>query len=144
MHFSIVIPVFNAGSKIQKTIDGLLAQTSVLDGRDSFNCIVVDGASTDDTLTYVEQVQDERITVISEPDSGMYDALAKGLAQTQGDVTSYLPAGEVFDPNAFAVVSDVLGQFPNVNWLTGRSVTRNADWDHHQLVPAAPVPSRLY
>ena len=127
MHFSIVIPVFNAGSKIGKTLSGLLAQTSVLDGRDSFDCIVVDGASSDDTLDHVAGFQDDRITVISEPDKGMYDALAKGLARTKGDVTSYLPAGEVFDENAFAVVSDVLGRFPDINWLTGRSVTRNAD-----------------
>lgn len=127
MHFSIVIPVFNAGSKIEKTLSGILAQSSILDGRDSFNCIVVDGASGDDTLEHVARFQDDRITVISEPDKGMYDALAKGLAQTQGDVTTYLPAGEFHDPHAFATVSEVLTRFPDITWLTGRSVTRNAD-----------------
>ena len=125
MKFSVTIPVFNSGPKISRTIDSILAQTAILDGSCSFTCVVVDGASTDDTLDHVRKFDDPRITIIQEPDQGMYDALSKGLTRATGDVTCYLAAGEQFDPHAFSIVSDIFTKFPQVGWLTGRAVARN-------------------
>ncbi len=126
MEFTIIIPVYNAGQKIEQTIQSIVSQSSVMEGRDRFHCFVVDGASTDDTLDYVNAFSDGRIQVLSEPDSGMYDALAKGLKEARGDVTCYLPAGEQFDIHAFSIVSQIFGTYPDIAWLTGRAVTRNA------------------
>lgn len=126
MEFTVIIPVFNSGQKIQNTIASVLSQHSVRDGHDTIRCIVIDGASTDDTLEHVRAFADPRIEIVSEPDSGMYDALAKGLDKASGDVTCYLPAGERFDSHAFSVVSRVFAKFDQISWLTGRAVTRNA------------------
>ncbi|SLN09753.1 putative glycosyl transferase [Roseovarius gaetbuli] len=125
MEFTIIIPVFNAGSKIAHTIESLLSQTALATGEARLSCIVVDGASSDDTLDHVRGFDDPRITILSEQDSGMYDALAKGLARAGGDVTGYLPAGETFDPHAFSVITEVLSRYPEVQWVTGHEVTRN-------------------
>jgi glycosyltransferase involved in cell wall biosynthesis len=122
----MIIPVYNGGGKIARTIDSALSQTSVLSGDDSVSIHVVDGASNDTTIAEVEALADSRIRLTSEADSGMYDALAKGLREAGGDITCYLPAGEVFDPHAFAIVSEVFRCFPEVHWLTGRLVARNA------------------
>ncbi|MCT4684884.1 MAG: glycosyltransferase [Roseicyclus sp.] len=126
MRISMIIPVYNGAGKIARTIDSALNQASVLSGQDSVTIHVVDGASTDATLAEVHSFADPRIRVTSEPDGGMYDALAKGLAAAGGDITCYLPAGETFEPQAFAIVSEIFAAFPAVHWLTGRSVTRNA------------------
>lgn len=125
MEFTIIIPVFNAGSKIAHTIESLLSQTALATGEARLSCIVVDGASSDDTLDHVRGFDDPRITILSEHDSGMYDALAKGLARAGGDVTGYLPAGETFDPHSFSVITEVLSRYPEVQWVTGHEVTRN-------------------
>lgn len=123
--FCIVIPVFNAGPKIVPTIRSLLGQTALAQGKASLSCVIVDGASSDDTLAHVAAFGDPRLAVISAPDRGMYDALAKGLARAGGDVTGYLPAGEVLDPHAFDVVAEVLTRYPSISWITGQEVTRN-------------------
>ncbi|WP_297771676.1 glycosyltransferase [uncultured Roseovarius sp.] len=125
MDFCIIIPVYNAGPKIERTIASLLAQTALKDGTARLRCIVMDGASTDDTVARAEAMKDARIEVCSEPDRGMYDALAKGLGLVDGDVTGYLPAGELLDPHAFAVTAEVLNRYSQIRWITGQEVTRN-------------------
>jgi glycosyltransferase involved in cell wall biosynthesis len=126
MRYAFLIPARNAGAKLLRTLDSVLSQTSVLTGRDEVDCLILDGASNDDSLAPVEALRDPRVTILSEPDSGMYDALAKGLGRAGGDVTCYLPAGETYDPHAFSVVSEVFAEFPEIHWLTGQAVLRNA------------------
>lgn len=142
MEFRVIIPVYNAGEKIKRTLESVAAQSSLREGKDSVHCLVVDGGSSDDTFDHVTSMGDSRIEVISEPDSGMYDALAKGLSRIgqSGDVTCYLPAGEMFDPSAFSIVSDVFGTFSKIHWLQGQALTRNL---HGQITDSTlPYPYR--
>lgn len=125
MKYSIIIPVFNAANKILRTIESIQRQSSILAGDDEFHCIVVDGASTDGTADVVRSISDQRIELISEPDSGMYDALAKGLLLSKGDICCYLPAGEAFDLSAFSTVSEIFSSIDCINWLTGLMVVKN-------------------
>jgi len=127
MRYSMIIPVYNGGEKISRTIESALSQTSVRSGADSVTIHVIDGRSTDDTVARVKAFDDPRLRVTCEADEGMYDALAKGLAAADGDITCYLPAGEVFDPHAFSVLSEIFSNNAEVQWLTGRTVGRNAD-----------------
>lgn len=126
MEFTVIIPVYNAGQKITRTIESIRSQSAVLDQSVSVSCFVIDGASSDDTLHHVRNFDDPRIHVLSEPDNGMYDALAKGIERADGNVTCYMPAGERFDQHAFGIVAQIFGKYPNVHWITGRAVTRNA------------------
>lgn len=126
MHFFIVIPVFNGGDRITRTIESLRAQSALAEGTVRLSVLVMDGASTDDTCARVAALDDPRIEIVSAPDGGMYDALARGLARASGDVTGYLPAGEALDPHAFAVSAEVLTRYPDIAWITGQEVTRNA------------------
>lgn len=127
MRFSMIIPVYNGGEKISRTIQSAFSQTSVQSGADSITIHVIDGNSTDDTVARARAFDDPRLRVTSEDDDGMYDALAKGLVEADGDITCYLPAGEIFDPHAFSVVSEVFTSNAEIHWLTGRSVARNAN-----------------
>jgi hypothetical protein len=56
----------------------------------------------------------------SEPDTGMYDALGKGLSMAGGDIIGYLNAGDVLFPWAFDVLLDIFSN-PGVDWTTGYS-----------------------
>lgn len=127
MNFNVIIPVFNGGAKIERTINSIILQTSIINGNDTFQCFVVDAASTDDTLQRIGSINDKRINIISERDNGMYDALSKGFKASGSGVTCYLGAGEIFDLSAFQVISQVFDTYREVNWLKGRDVTRNSD-----------------
>ena len=127
MNFNVIIPVFNGGAKIERTINSIILQTSIINGNDTFQCFVVDAASTDDTLQRIRSINDKRINIISERDNGMYDALSKGFKASGSGVTCYLGADEIFDLSAFQVISQVFDTYREVNWLKGRDVTRNSN-----------------
>ena len=71
--------------------------------------LVVDGASTDSTLDVVRGFTRDGLTVISEPDRGLYDAMNKGLAGFGGDAVGFLNADDRFhDDGALAAVAEAL------------------------------------
>jgi glycosyltransferase involved in cell wall biosynthesis len=58
--------------------------------------VVIDGASRDGTLALLESHRDQLDVLVSEPDSGIYDALNKGLERATGDVIGFLHADDVY------------------------------------------------
>lgn len=120
--FSVILPVRNAEQKIGRTLDSILGQAGSL----QTEVIVMDGMSTDRTVEVAKGFESDRVSVFSQPDTGLYDALANGLERVTGKVTCYMAAGDVFDTAAFGVVADVFDTFPTIKWLTGRATTRNA------------------
>lgn len=71
---SIVTATYNAASCLPKLIDSLLSQTDK-----EFEWIVADGNSTDGTLDLLQSVQGLNMTVLSQPDFGIYDALNRAI-----------------------------------------------------------------
>lgn len=128
MRFSIITPCFNAERYIGETVKSILEQTALLSGRASLEYIVVDGQSTDRTIKIVEECtagfDHGTVQIISEPDHGMYDALAKGLKLATGDICAYLNADDMYSPYAFDVILDVL-ETHSIRWLTGLQVAYN-------------------
>ena len=115
---SIITPCRNAEKYIQETILSVINQDAIRSGRAKLQYIICDGKSTDKTLEVIDQFKFDCINFISEEDSGMYDALSKGLFRASGDIISYINAGDVYHPHAFDVVLDIFEQYP-INWLTG-------------------------
>lgn len=58
--------------------------------------IVIDGGSTDGTLAILDQHRAGLSKVVCEPDSGLYDALNKGIRQATGDVIGFMHADDEF------------------------------------------------
>lgn len=80
---SIVTAVRNGAATIAECAESVRSQTVRVEH------VVVDGASTDRTVEIVRQVSPEA-RVLSEPDSGIYDAMNKGIAMATGDVVGIL------------------------------------------------------
>lgn len=119
MLITIITPVYNSAPYLRETIESVLKQT-----HSRIQYIVVDGGSSDGTVELIKEFGDRIDTFISEPDGGMYDALAKGLALAKGDVIGYLNAGDYYHPAALSVVADVMNEH-SVPWLTGMRVLYN-------------------
>lgn len=85
MLFSIITVAFNAEKTISRTLKSVNEQSY----RD-FEHIIIDGASSDNTLTLLDEYKSDRQIVISEPDNGIYDAMNKGVSVAKGTYILFL------------------------------------------------------
>jgi glycosyltransferase len=91
MKISVITAVYNNESTIADAIKSVLSQTY-----DDVEYIIIDGKSTDDTLKIVNSYKEDIDVIISESDSGIYDALNKGIANATGDVISFLHSDDLY------------------------------------------------
>lgn len=88
---SVVTVVFNGKDFIERTLKNVLAQDYP-----NIEYIVIDGGSTDGTLEIVNQYQSKLAYFSSEPDTGIYDAMNKGIAVAKGAWINFMNAGDEF------------------------------------------------
>ena len=99
--FTVITVCYNAAATIRETIASVLGQTYR-----ELEYIVVDGQSNDGTVGILQSIADERLTFISEKDSGIYDAMNKGLKMASGDYLIFLGADDTFfDKNVLQEVA---------------------------------------
>ena len=82
----------NNATGLEKTMESVLKQTC----RD-FEYVVVDGASTDDSVVVIRRYAEqfgERIKWVSEPDKGIYNAMNKGIRMATGEYVEFLNSGD--------------------------------------------------
>jgi glycosyltransferase involved in cell wall biosynthesis len=118
MKFTIVTPCRNAESLIGETMRSVLGQTALSSGRAELQYVICDGGSTDGTVAIARSLATGDVAIDSRPDSGMYDALARGLGQASGEWIGYLNAGDLLSERAFDTIVDVAEQH-DVKWITG-------------------------
>ena len=111
--FSVVTACRNSARYIEETVKSVLSQTLFLDGRCELEYLVCDGASTDGTLELLAPYRAQGVIVVSEPDTGFYAALAKGLQRVSGDYVAYLNAGDLFHAGGLAIAAGQDLQFSN-------------------------------
>ncbi|MDE6341273.1 MAG: glycosyltransferase [Muribaculaceae bacterium] len=91
MKITVVTVCYNAASTIEATIKSVLSQTY-----GDLEYIIIDGNSTDGTMDIVRRYADRISLIVSEPDSGIYDAMNKGIAAATGDYINFMNAGDTF------------------------------------------------
>lgn len=91
MKISIITVSYNAESTIQETIESVLSQKGV-----EVEYIIIDGGSTDKTVSIMEGFLDRIQHFVSEEDKGIYDGMNKGVALATGDVVGILNADDVY------------------------------------------------
>jgi glycosyltransferase involved in cell wall biosynthesis len=104
---SVVMPSYNQAEYIEEAICSVLNQSYK-----EIELIVVDGASTDDTIEIVSIIgkEDPRLSWISEPDNGPAHAINKALSKVRGTIVGWLNTDDVYLPGAVeravSVISD--------------------------------------
>lgn len=99
MKISIVTVCFNASTTITATLASVAEQTYP-----DVEHVIIDGQSNDTTLDIVRRFPHVADT-LSEPDSGLYDAMNKGLSRISGDYVLFLNADDKFpSPSTIAEV----------------------------------------
>jgi glycosyltransferase involved in cell wall biosynthesis len=90
---SVVIPVFNGATTIAMTIQSVLAQTC-----QDFEILVIDDGSIDDTLGYLDAIQDDRLWVYSFENAGVSTSRNRGLQLAIGRYCTFLDADDCWTP----------------------------------------------
>jgi glycosyltransferase involved in cell wall biosynthesis len=103
--FSIITVTLNDRKGLAQTYESINTQNYK-----DYEWIIIDGASTDGTIAYLKSLQLTRTKWLSEKDSGIYDAMNKGIMESSGEYIVFMNAGDIFSnenvlQNVFTVIS---------------------------------------
>ena len=107
MKISIITATYNSEKTLRDTLESVLNQTY-----DDYEHIIVDGLSKDNTMKIVkeyEQKYNGRLRYISEKDSGIYDAMNKGIKMATGDIIGILNSDDKYAHNK--VLEEIINKF---------------------------------
>lgn len=104
---SIIIPSFNQGQFIEETIRSI-----VLQQWPDLELIIIDGASSDETVEVIRKYERWITYWLSEPDPGQADAIVKGLKRATGDIVAWFNADDFFTDGSFAAIANVWRRNP--------------------------------
>jgi len=114
-HVSIIVPSYNQGAYIRATLDSILAQDYP-----SLEVWVIDGASTDNTVEILNTYNHHpTIHWLSEPDTGVVEAVNKGFARITGDIVGIQSSDDYYLPNAIQTAVTALHNHPEVGLVYG-------------------------
>ena len=108
--FSIITPSYNPGAKLGDSFSSVMEQAEEL-----FDFWIIDGASSDGTREWLESRNEASFHWISEKDSGVYDAMNKGIALSQGRFLLFLGAGDILLPGSLQQVADFIQRNPSAH-----------------------------
>lgn len=91
---TIITINYNNLKGLQRTVESVVNQTW-----QEFEYIVIDGSSTDGSAEYIESQSKNIDYWVSEPDSGIYNAMNKGIAKATGEYLLFLNSGDHFFNN---------------------------------------------
>lgn len=115
MKISVITVCFNSAHTIADTMRSVVGQTHA-----DIEHIVVDGASSDDTLAVVRSFESPMLRIVSEPDQGIYDAMNKGISLATGDLVGFLNADDMFSSSqTIAAIAAAAALEPRVDAVYG-------------------------
>ncbi|MCU4165831.1 glycosyltransferase family 2 protein [Carboxylicivirga caseinilyticus] len=115
MQISIITVTYNSASTLETTINSIREQSAI----NNIEYIIVDGNSSDNTIEIIKENKDIISQWISEPDTGIYDAMNKGLKMASGDWIGYLHADDVLASKT--IIEEIITAIStnNINALYG-------------------------
>lgn len=145
---SIITVCYNDRDGLTRTIASLKNQDFLERERESIQFIIIDGGSQDGSLEVIKQNEDFIDYWVSEPDSGIYNAMNKGIAIAQGEYTIFMNSGDLFydgkvlsrffasNPTADLISGDWVGYKhgkKNIYWCAPQKL--DLPWLIHQSLP---------
>lgn len=110
MKISVITIVYNDKSNIERTINSVNSQIE----RNNIEYIVVDGESNDGTSDIIKSLIEKINIYICEKDTGIYNAMNKGLKYASGDYVIFMNSGDTFSDNN--IISKVIKEINNCNF----------------------------
>jgi len=106
--FSVVIPLYNKASHIQRALDSVLAQTL-----GDFELIVINDGSSDGGERVVGACSDPRVRLVNQQNQGVSAARNKGVVQASAPHVAFLDADDAWQPGFLAEIAPLIAASPD-------------------------------
>ena len=126
--FSVVIPLYNKEATVSRAIHSVLAQSVK-----SFELIVINDGSSDNSVDRVLAIKDERIALVEQDNQGVSVARNRGIKIAKYPYLVFLDADDEWRPDFLSVVSGLIESFPDAGAYATAYYIKNPGRD---LVPA--------
>ncbi|MCF7455150.1 glycosyltransferase family 2 protein [Vibrio sp. A1-1] len=90
MKVSVITATYNSSKTVLDTLKSLNEQTYT-----DIEYIIIDGGSSDNTVSVIKEHCPKVASIVSEPDKGIYDALNKGISAATGDIVGFLHSDDL-------------------------------------------------
>lgn len=125
----------NAASTIEKTIQSVLWQDYA-----DYEYVIIDGMSSDDTPAIIEKYCEHLAIVVREPDTGIYNAMNKGIRHSSGEVLMFLGADDCLaSPYVLSRVARAFRDDPGLDMVYGNFI-----WDSGTVQRSGEHPDVLH
>ena len=114
LKISVITAVFNRHDTVADAIQSIQRQTY-----ENVEHVVQDGGSQDGTLEVLEDLSDANTHLVSAPDSGIYDAINKGIKRATGDVVGLMHSDDYFASDSVLVQVAAAFQDPDIDGVYG-------------------------
>jgi glycosyltransferase involved in cell wall biosynthesis len=127
---SVVTPSFNQGDYLERAIESVISQDYP-----NLEYIIVDGGSTDDSLSVIQRYEAQLAFWVHQEDRGHAHALNKGFARSTGDIMAWLNADDVYLPNTLRTVAQIFADHESIEWITSGAINVSPDDTFFQIQP---------
>ncbi len=111
MKISVITVCYNSADTLEVTIKSVKEQTY-----QHIEYIIIDGGSTDGSVEIIKRNETSVTKWVSEPDSGLYDAMNKGVRMATGDVIALINSDDLFcDELALEKVAETFNRQPELD-----------------------------
>ena len=121
---SVITPSFNQGAFLERTIKSVLDQNYP-----NLQYMIIDGGSTDDSVSIIKTYESKLAYWVSEPDRGQADAINKGLRRATGEWVAWQNSDDIYYPGVFHQLAKTAGLHPDVDLIIGNLMLIDAT-DH--------------
>jgi teichuronic acid biosynthesis glycosyltransferase TuaG len=126
---TIILPAYNAAQFIGQAVESVIAQTY-----NSWELIIINDGSTDETAIYLDSISHTSIQVIHQHNRGVSAARNVGLSKAKGEYITFLDADDFLPPRSLEVRSGYLQNNPKVDVVDGDISVRDESLFHeHRL-----------
>lgn len=122
LKISVITIAYNCENEIEDTIRSVINQSY-----QNKEYIIIDGASTDKTMSVICRYKDKIDVVVSEPDKGRSDAFNKGVQKASGDYIVMMNAGDLLTEDALEKFSK--NYIEGYDVIKGNTIRWNPDTD---------------
>jgi len=111
---SIIIPSYNQGNFIERTIKSVLSQTYR-----NIEIIVIDGGSKDNTLEVLRNYSNDIDYLLSEKDSGQGEAINKGIDISTGEFITWINSDDILCNDSIEIVITEFIRDKSIDFIYG-------------------------